>query len=218
MWATIRDLRFTPTDAKSVTLNTINSAVTSYTPVEAILRNCSNFESLKLTSYGAKDKLGTVPDILEWTEMRARSYQMLKGKCEFRPRYYRTAGFVTLFVFLLGLGGCNLANSSFSQISVDSPVQTAYKWFSAINEHNMPLALTYFNPSEKGMMEWGDFNSIYFSHLKCQVEGQTTATSDVHCTFDMLNPPPGTQVDSFWNITMQRTNTGPWLITNYGTG
>jgi hypothetical protein len=102
-------------------------------------------------------------------------------------------------------------------IAVQSPVDTAYAWFAAINEHNLPLALAHFAPADTGAMEWTDFDSFSFSDVSCSLVSQTSTTADVGCRFTE-HAPSYENIDAGWGISLERQPPGPWLINNYGTG
>ena len=139
---------------------------------------------------------------------------------------------VPLLVALL-LAGCG-GSSAPAHIAVKSPEATALAWFSAINAHNMPLAVAHFAPADRGQMAWSDFDSVTFSNVQCALQSETQseskrlfathssssqASASVMCTFTP-HVPSGNQVehDGFWTVYLHKVSSGPWLITSYGTG
>ena len=104
------------------------------------------------------------------------------------------------------------------KIALQSPVDTALSWFSAINSHNTQLALEHFVPAERGMMKWSSWGPP-FTHLDCSLTSETASHADVYCTFATINDPAvGTGNESFWSVSLRRDHVGPWLIDNYGQG
>lgn len=67
------------------------------------------------------------------------------------------------------------------------------------------------------MMDWSDFGQVSFSNVRCRPLAEQQGTARVECTFNETAP-NSEQKDSFWDIEMSRTGSGPWLINNYGQG
>jgi len=116
----------------------------------------------------------------------------------------------------LGWSGCSRSHSA-SNTHTLSPVDTALSWFMSINGHNKPQAMAHFAPANQTMMDWSDFGQMSFSNVHCRPLDLQEATARVECTFNE-SVPAGEQKDSFWDIEMTRSGSGPWLITNYGQG
>jgi hypothetical protein len=101
-----------------------------------------------------------------------------------------------------------------------SPEQATVSWFYALNHKDMAAAISHFAPAAAAMMDWYGGTSAYpgFSELHCRQISSYGSTASVYCTFKELHPEPGTQVDDFWTVELQRQPDERWLITNYGTG
>ena len=103
----------------------------------------------------------------------------------------------------------------------DSPVQVALSWFQAINHKNSVAAKAHFEPQQVQMMEWGGGDTSLwptFSDVVCQPIAQGIKDAGVSCTFHESQAASVGNPDSFWNISMHRDPSGPWLIDNYGQG
>jgi hypothetical protein len=101
-------------------------------------------------------------------------------------------------------------------IASEPPVATTLSWFSAVNRHNMPLALAHFLPADRGQMEWSQWGPP-FTHLHCSLSSGTAKDAHVYCTFDKINDPDtGMSNVSFWSVYLQRDSSGRWLINGYG--
>jgi len=104
------------------------------------------------------------------------------------------------------------------KIQVQSPVETTVAWFTAVNDQNAPLALAHFAPAAREQMEWSQWGQP-FRHLRCSLQSATTSTAVVGCSFATINDPDtGMDNDSAWSVDLQRAQSGPWLINNYGEG
>jgi len=125
---------------------------------------------------------------------------------------------VAMVIMALVLAGCTSSTAPLPSTAVKSPVDTALSWFKAVNENNMPLALAHFAPADRNQMEWSGLGSFSFYDLRCYVMFQAVTTSEVVCAFKVHDPPIDLLDDTFWDISMQRKPSGPWLITGYGTG
>ena len=92
-------------------------------------------------------------------------------------------------------------------------------WFYAVNHKDMAAAISHFAPAAAAQMEWYGGPSAYptFSELHCRQVSTDGSTASVLCTFTELHSPPGTQIDNFWTVELQRQPDGRWLITGYGT-
>ena len=117
---------------------------------------------------------------------------------------------------VLGWSGCSRSHSA-SNTQPLPPADAALSWFRAINGHNKPQAIAHFAPPNQTMMNWSDFGRVSFSDVHCRQLDEQDATARVECTFNE-SAPAGEQKDSFWDIEMARSGSGPWLITNYGQG
>jgi hypothetical protein len=104
---------------------------------------------------------------------------------------------------------------------VQSPVATAESWFAAINARKQSLALAHFAPGEYQMMEWSSWGP-HFRNVHCSLlpaVPQTATSAVVRCTYDPINDPEaGMSNENFWDVYLQRTPPGHWLINNYGQG
>jgi hypothetical protein len=100
-----------------------------------------------------------------------------------------------------------------------SPEQAAVSWFYALNHKDMAAAVAHFAPAAVDQMDWYGGASMYptFSDLQCRQISTGGTTASVMCTFKELHAEPGTQVDNFWTVELQRQPDGRWLIINYGT-
>jgi len=100
-----------------------------------------------------------------------------------------------------------------------SPEQAAVSWFYALDHKDIAAAVAHFAPAAADQMDWYGGASAYptFSDLQCRQISTDGTTASVVCTFKELHVEPGTQVDNFWTIELQRQPDGRWLITSYGT-
>jgi len=105
-----------------------------------------------------------------------------------------------------------------NEIKVQSPLATVLSWFHAINDGNQALAMAHFASADRDQMEWSAFGSFTFQNLRCHDIGVTLGNATVYCSFQIRNPTPDLEGDSFWTIDMDRERSGRWLITSYGTG
>ena len=101
-----------------------------------------------------------------------------------------------------------------------APEQATLSWFYAINHKDMAAAVAHFAPAAASMMDSYGGISAYrtFTQLRCRQISTYGTTASVYCTFKELHIEPGTQVDDFWTVELQRQPDGRWLITNYGSG
>jgi len=70
------------------------------------------------------------------------------------------------------------------------------------------------------MMNWNDGNTSLwptFSQVACKKTNSTPNTAHILCTFKE-KAPPGNNLDDFWSVSLQRSVSDKWLITNYGQG
>jgi hypothetical protein len=99
-------------------------------------------------------------------------------------------------------------------------LNAVYAWFAAIDDKQQSVMIGHAAPGARDMMNWNDgVTSMWpsFQHVKCKVTNSKDATSNLLCTFNE-SAPPGNQVDTFWTVSMTRSASGRWLITNYGQG
>jgi hypothetical protein len=144
---------------------------------------------------GSPSRLATEPGVLR-----------LRG-----PRWV-----VALLTLGIALTGC--ANQPLPSIPVQSPVDTAYSWFKAINDHDQSLVLAHIATGERNEPNL-DMSGLTFSDVECHLESESSATAQVHCTFSVQYPPnsdPGEGVGTDWVIQVECQPPGPWLIENYG--
>ena len=97
---------------------------------------------------------------------------------------------------------------------------TALGWLSAINSHKLSLIESYFDPKDRYMVAHVvDWDLYQFVGVRCHLMEETALTAAVFCHFAMRSPqPPEMQNVSFWDVYMERSLSGPWLIDNYGQG
>ena len=127
----------------------------------------------------------------------------------------RWSGAVTALVAVSGsLTGCGSAPPT--PIAIQPPVATTLSWFQAVNAHNMPVAQEHFVPSDRDMMAWSSWEPP-FKDLQCQLSSATTRRADVYCTFATINSDDMNNV-SFWNVYLQRDESGRWLMNSDGQG
>jgi hypothetical protein len=116
----------------------------------------------------------------------------------------------------------NAARASISAATLfQSSEQATLSWFYAMNHKDMTAAVSHFAPAAAYMMTDGYGGASAwptFSELHCRLISTYGTTASVLCTFKELHSEPGTQVDNFWTVELQRQPDGRWLITNYGTG
>lgn len=124
---------------------------------------------------------------------------------------------IALTLFGVGLAGCG-GSGPLPPVTAQPPVATTLSWFRAINSGNDPLALAHFAPGSRDQMEWSDFGSISFTDVRCHVIGESASSSNVGCRFQVPNAPPDMQGVTGWSVHLERTQSGPWLITTYGQG
>jgi hypothetical protein len=120
-----------------------------------------------------------------------------------------------LLVLAVAVGGCSSPPTPVPTIPIQSPVDTSYAWFQALNDDNLPVALAHLTPAAAAG-GWSDFGQVTFSHVSCQLSTSTATSAEVHCSFVTHNPPVELENVDFWNIDMQREGDGPWLISDWG--
>jgi hypothetical protein len=102
-----------------------------------------------------------------------------------------------------------------------TPVQAANSWFKAINAKDGSDAVAHFQSSARNQMNWGGGDTSgwpTFSSVRCRVDNKNEARAIVHCSFSESAAPDVGNLDSSWNIEMERQLGKPWLITGYGQG
>ena len=98
-------------------------------------------------------------------------------------------------------------------------VQTASAWLSAINSKDAPLAASYVQA--RNAMDWDNGVTAdwpTFSDVSCSPLTSLDVHNDakVNCVFNESGS-PGTQLDGFWTILLDRQPDGEWLVTDWGT-
>jgi hypothetical protein len=114
----------------------------------------------------------------------------------------------------IGLTGCG--STPPPPIAIQPPVATTLSWFQAVNAHNMPVAQEHFVRTDRDMMNWTSWGPP-FKDLHCRLSSATRSSADVYCTFATINSDDMSNV-SFWDVYLQRDQSGRWLINNYGQG
>lgn len=102
-----------------------------------------------------------------------------------------------------------------------TPVQVAQQWFHAIDSKNVPevLALMAGGGTSSQGSAWRQRPPSQwpsFTDLRCAPEHPPSAGTYVRCTFNESASPSEGNPDTFWSLTMVRSKTGAWLISNYG--
>jgi hypothetical protein len=126
---------------------------------------------------------------------------------------------LVLMAPLLLLTSC----SSSSAPSHETPVQTAQHWFTDINNKNESAVLAAFVPNANGYKpgwENGTWGWSTYSDVRCTPTDLSVSASrpTVHCTFKESPSRDEGNLDTFWNIGLQRQSNGTWLIYEYGQG
>lgn len=102
-----------------------------------------------------------------------------------------------------------------------SPEQATLSWFSAINGKDRKAAVAHFTAAAAEMMDWGYGDTATwptFSALRCKQASRSGTAADVHCTFNESQAPADGNLDTFWDVSLERETDGRWLINNYGQG
>ena len=137
-------------------------------------------------------------------------------------RKFRTSfAFLLLLVssFLFASCSSTAAKGSITK-NFDTPLHAAYSWFKSINHKQKSLMIAHAAPAAESMMNWnGGVTSMWpsFTHVSCAITNSTHSISNLLCTFKE-KAPPGNQIDTFWTMSLERSTSGKWLITNYGQG
>jgi hypothetical protein len=119
----------------------------------------------------------------------------------------------------LVLAGCT-SSAAPRRIATQSPVDTTLSWFGAVNRHDRSLIDSKFAPGQRrevaNVLDW---NLYYFLDVRCHASSESRLSATVRCVFKMRNPAPPEMLNvSFWDFDLQRSPSGPWLITGYGQG
>jgi hypothetical protein len=128
-----------------------------------------------------------------------------------------------LLVALTGmaLASCGVTTASTNSTQVFStPLAATYSWFRSIDLKEPKSVIAHAAPSARYMMDWNDGDTSLwpsFSRIACKVAKEATNTTALLCTFKE-NAPPGNNPDTFWSVSLKRSVSGKWLITNYGQG
>jgi len=102
-----------------------------------------------------------------------------------------------------------------------TPLALAQSWFKSINGKDFSAAQRDFMSSARSMMDWGggDTNTwSTFTRLHCKTLQESGRNATVYCSFNESPSSSEGNPDSFWTISMQRSDAGRWLINNYGQG
>lgn len=138
-----------------------------------------------------------------------------------RPRRLRQQRWLIVasvpVVLLLAFAGGYLISTSSSQplpkVPFQTPVEATASWFRALNACNVPLINAHFSPSKRG--SWTCIDP--FTHVHCVSGSQTPTKATVNCTFDPQNDPRvGNTGDTFWSIYLELSDSGRWLVTDWG--
>jgi hypothetical protein len=77
----------------------------------------------------------------------------------------------------------------------------------------VPLINAHLSPSKRG--SWTCIDP--FTHVHCVSESQTPTKASVYCTFDPQNDPRvGNTGDTFWSVYLEHSDSGRWLVTDWG--
>ena len=101
-----------------------------------------------------------------------------------------------------------------------SPVAVAQAFFKDINRHDLSLIESAIVPRDRYMVaNVSDWDLYHFVRLRCHRTAESQLTASVQCGFMMHSPaPPEMYNVSFWDLSLQRSSSGSWLISNYGQG
>ncbi len=115
------------------------------------------------------------------------------------------------------LSGCG--SGAGPTVAVQSPVDTVYAWFAAINADDVPLIQAHFaNPDLARSWARGAPHGN-FPNVRCRLTSQASTTAVVNCTFEVRETWGGMMAGgSGWGVYLERQPPGPWLINNYGQG
>jgi hypothetical protein len=131
-----------------------------------------------------------------------------------------TLGWVLVGASVLAACGSTPATIDSSNVGV-TPLALAQSWFKSINIKDLSAARGDFVPSARSMMDWGGGDTSTwstFTKLHCKTLQESGRNAAVYCSFDESPSPSEGNPDSFWTISMQRSESGRWLINNYGQG
>jgi hypothetical protein len=138
---------------------------------------------------------------------------------------YRRFGLPTVGWVLVGAGILAACGSTPAAIggsnNGSTPLALAQSWFKSINSKDVSAAQGDFVPSARSMMDWGGGDAgtwSTFTKLRCKTLQQSGRNATVYCSFNESPSPSEGNPDSFWTISMQRSDSGHWLINNYGQG
>lgn len=139
-----------------------------------------------------------------------------------------------LLVGVIGLGllgGCDIGNSASPAASYpDCPVGRSCAaladpggavsaWFDAIQARDVFAARALFLPASADQTDWvANAPKNAFNHVSCRQLGRLGTTATFYCTFQEAPGNWSGNRDTFWNIYLQKTSAGKWLIDGYGQG
>jgi hypothetical protein len=136
-------------------------------------------------------------------------------------KYRTSVALVLLSVSGLLFASCSTTTAQGSiGKNFNTPLHAAYSWFEAINQKQRSSMIAHAAPAAEGMMNWnGGVTSMWpsFTHVSCAITNSTRSISNLLCTFKE-KAAPGNQIDTFWTMSLERSASGKWLITNYGQG
>jgi hypothetical protein len=119
----------------------------------------------------------------------------------------------------IALSSCG-STSHLGSHEFNTPLHSVYSWFGAINQKQESSMLAHAAPIMKDAMNWNDGETSQwpsFAAVRCHITHSRASSANLLCTFKE-SAPPGTQIDTFWTVSMERSSSGEWLITNYGQG
>lgn len=136
-------------------------------------------------------------------------------------KFWTSVAFVLLSFSGLLFASCSSTTAQGSVAkNFNTPLHAAYSWFKAINQKQQSSMIAHAAPAAESMMNWnGGVTSMWpsFTHVSCVITNSTHSISNLLCTFKE-KAPPGNQIDTFWTISLERSTSGEWLISNYGQG
>jgi hypothetical protein len=133
-------------------------------------------------------------------------------------------GALTAILLLALVAGCS-KDGPLPSIPVQQPVDTAYAYFQAFNDLDLPLLQAHLIVDKRGDSgfggDWGFYYDTvppkdFFGDVACAAASQTTAEAEVDCSFTAKEDWEGfTAGAQRWRLHMSCLPPGPWLVNDW---
>jgi hypothetical protein len=137
-----------------------------------------------------------------------------------------TARLTSVLLFVLGVTVVGCGSGTAPTVAVQSPVETVYAFFKALNSGDVQLADVHLAPDSM-LPRGGDAPPRdFFANLTCKpgsgADAGTSVTAVwavVACQFDATQDWSGFSAGHYgWGVQLHRQPPGPWLVYDWGQG